>query len=52
MMRGFLHYYYKDIYGIRPVARELQNTVGWLSCGFDVEQVVDECLTNSLIQPT
>jgi hypothetical protein len=35
MMRGFLHCYYKDIYGIRPVERELQNTVVWLSCGFD-----------------
>ena len=34
-MRGFLHCYYKDIYGIRPVERELQNTVVWLSCGFD-----------------
>jgi hypothetical protein len=27
MMRGFLHCYYKDIFGIRPFARELQNTV-------------------------
>ncbi|MFD1642460.1 IS5/IS1182 family transposase, partial [Halohasta litorea] len=35
MMRGFLHCYYKDIYGIRPVERELRNTVVWLSCGFD-----------------
>ena len=35
MMRGFLHCYYKNIYGIRPVARELNNTVVWLSCGFD-----------------
>ncbi|GGM48834.1 hypothetical protein GCM10009006_32610 [Haloarcula argentinensis] len=26
LMRGFLHCYYKDIYGIRPVERELQNT--------------------------
>jgi len=34
-MRGFLHCYYKEIYGIRPVAREFQNTVIWLSCGFD-----------------
>ncbi|MCD2201128.1 IS5/IS1182 family transposase, partial [Halobacterium sp. KA-4] len=35
LMRGFLHCYYKDIYGIRPVERELRNTVVWLSCGFD-----------------
>ncbi len=35
MMRGFLHCYYKDIYGIRPVERELQNTIVWLGCGFD-----------------
>jgi len=25
----------KNVYGIRPVTRELQNTVVWLSCGFD-----------------
>jgi hypothetical protein len=55
-MRGFLHCYCEDIYGIRPVERELRNTVVWLSCGFDrppsrdavdrfltdLEQVVDE----------
>ncbi len=35
LMRGFLHCYYKDIYGIRPVERELRNAVVWLSCGFD-----------------
>ncbi len=35
MMRGFLHCYSKNIYGIRPVERELNNTVVWLSCGFD-----------------
>jgi hypothetical protein len=34
LMRGFLHCYYKNIYGIHPVARELNNTVVWLSCGF------------------
>ena len=34
LMRGFLHYY-KDIYSIRPVARELRNTMVWLSSGFD-----------------
>jgi hypothetical protein len=35
LMRGFLHCYYKGIYGIRPVNRELQNTIVWLSYGFD-----------------
>ena len=49
MMRGFLHCYYKDIYGIRPVARELNNTVVWLSCGFDrppSRDAVDRFLTD------
>jgi hypothetical protein len=27
LMRGFLHCYYKDVYDIQPVERELQNTV-------------------------
>ena len=35
LMRGFLHCYYKDIYGIRPVARELNNPLVWLGCEFD-----------------
>ena len=49
MMRGFLHCYYHDIYGIRPVERELQNTVVWLSCGFDrppSRDAVDRFLTD------
>ncbi len=49
MMRGFLHCYYKNIYGIRPVARELNNTVVWLSCGFDrppSRDAVDRFLTD------
>jgi len=49
LMRGFLHCYYKDIYGIRPVERELQNTVVWLSCGFDrppSRDAVDRFLTD------
>jgi len=33
LFRAFLHCYYKNVYGIRPVTRELQNTVVWLSCG-------------------
>lgn len=35
MMRGVLHCYYKDIYGIRPIERELQNIFVWVSCGFN-----------------
>ncbi len=49
LMRGFLHCYYKDIYGVRPVERELQNTVVWLSCGFDrppSRDAVDRFLTD------
>ncbi len=49
LMRGFLHCYYKGIYGIRPVNRELQNTIAWLSCGFDrppSRDVVDRFLTD------
>ncbi len=48
MMCGFLHCCYKDIYGIRPVERELRNTVVWLSCGFDrppSRDAVDRFLT-------
>jgi len=30
IFRAFLHCYYKNVYGIRPVTRELQNTVVWL----------------------
>ena len=49
LMRGFLHCYYKDIYGIRPVTRELQNTFVWLGCGFDQppsRDTVDRFLTD------
>ncbi len=35
LMRGFFHCYYHDTFGIRPIERELQNTVVWLGCGFD-----------------
>ncbi|GAB3018652.1 transposase [Natronobiforma cellulositropha] len=35
LFRGFLHCFYRGIYGPRPVTRELQNTAVWLSCGFD-----------------
>ena len=49
MMRGLINCCYKDIYGIRPVARELNNTVVWLSCGFDrppLRDAVDRFLTD------
>ena len=49
LMRGFLHCYYKNIYGIRPIERELRNTGVWLSCGFDrppSRDAVDRFLTN------
>ena len=49
MMRGFLHCYYKDIYGIRPVARELNNPLVWLGCEFDrppSRDAVDRFLTD------
>jgi len=50
LFRAFLHCYYKNVYGIRPVTRELQNTVVWLSCGFDrppSRDAVDRFLTDS-----
>jgi len=49
LFRAFLHCYYKNVYGIRPVTRELQNTVVWLSCGFDrppSRDAVDRFLTD------
>ena len=49
LFKGFLHCYYKDIYGTRPVTRELQNTLVWLCCGFDKppsRDTVDRFLTD------
>ncbi|WP_255193891.1 transposase [Natronobeatus ordinarius] len=49
LFKGFLHCYYKGIYGPRPVTRELQNTAVWLSCGFDrppSRDAVDRFLTD------
>lgn len=49
LMRGFLHCYYKDIYGTRPVTRELNNPLVWLCCGFDrppSRDTVDRFLTD------
>ncbi|ELY92801.1 ISH11-type transposase ISHwa14 [Natrialba taiwanensis DSM 12281] len=33
LFRGFLHCYYKNIYGTRPVTRELQHALVWYYCG-------------------
>jgi len=49
LMRGVLHCYYKDIYGIRPAARELHNPPVWLGYGFDrppSRDAVDRFLTD------
>jgi len=49
LFRGFLHCYYKDIYGPRPIERELQNTFVWLSCGFEQppsRDTIDRFLTD------
>ena len=49
LFRGFLHCYYEDVYGTRPVARELQKPLVWLSCGFDrppSRDAVDRFLTD------
>jgi len=49
LFKGFLYSYYKGIYGRRPVTRELQNKVVWISCGFDrppSRDAVDRFLTD------
>jgi hypothetical protein len=49
LFQGFLHCYYKDIYGPRPVTRELNNPLVWLCCGFDrppSRDAVDRFLTD------
>ena len=35
-----MHCYYKNIYGTRPVTRELRNDPIWLGCGFDRPRLV------------
>lgn len=35
LFRGFLHCYYEDVYGTRPVTGELQNGLVWYYCGLD-----------------
>jgi len=66
MTNGFLHCYYHDIYGIRPIKRETQNTAVWLSGCFgrpplrdavdrfltDLEHIVDNVFTHLVMQVT
>ncbi|RKS75837.1 DDE family transposase [Haloarcula quadrata] len=49
LFRGFLHCYYEDVYGTRPVARELQHGLVWYYCGLDKppsRDTIDRFLTD------
>ena len=49
LFRGFLHCYYKDIYGTRPGARDLQHGLVWYYCGLDKppsRDTIDRFLTD------
>ncbi|WP_458190929.1 transposase [Haladaptatus sp. NG-WS-4] len=49
LFRGFLHCYYKNIYGTRPVTRELSHGLVWYYCGLDKppsRDTVDRFLTD------
>jgi len=35
LLKGVLHCFYGDIYGPRPMARELRNEDVWRQCGFE-----------------
>ena len=35
LLKGVLHCFYHDIYGLRPMARELRNEDVWRQCGFE-----------------
>jgi hypothetical protein len=35
LLKGVLHCFYRDIYGPRPMARELHNEDVWRQCGFE-----------------
>ena len=46
---GFLHCYYEDVYGTRPVTRELQDGLTWYYCGLDKppsRDTIDRFLTD------
>jgi len=56
LFSGFLHCYYENVYGTRPVTRELQQSLVWYYCGLtnppsrdtvdrfltDIEHVIDD----------
>ncbi len=49
LFRGFLHCYYEDVYGTRPVTRELQYGLVWYYCGLDkppFRDTIDRFLTD------
>jgi hypothetical protein len=49
LFRGFLHCYYEDVYGTRPVTRELRQGLVWYYCGLDKppsRDTVDRFLTD------
>ena len=49
LFRGFLHCYYEDVYGTRPVTRELQHGLVWYYCGLDKppsRDTIDRFLTD------
>ncbi|MCU4744822.1 transposase [Halobacteria archaeon AArc-xg1-1] len=35
LLKGVLHCFYRDIYGLRPMERELRNEDVWRQCGFE-----------------
>jgi len=46
---GFLHCYYENVYGTRPVTRELQHSLVWYYCGLDKppsRDTIDRFLTD------
>jgi len=35
LFRGFLYCYYENVYGTRPITRELQHSLVWYYCGLN-----------------
>jgi transposase len=49
LFRGFLHCYYEDVYGTRPITREFQHGLVWYYCGLDkplCRNTIDRFLTD------
>jgi len=49
LFRGFLHCYHENVYGTRPITRELQYSLVWYYCGLDnppSRDIVDRFLTD------